>query len=113
MCFTFIIGTYEIFYNNVCTKIFLLGGNYESRSNSPIVLVQETVHFGGMILDYRLIAYRSRSERFRIRITSGEERVESTVGNDIEAALRAYRAVLHGRVTPCGLEDVMYDLKSV
>lgn len=81
--------------------------------HSPIVLVQETVHFGGMILDYRLIAYRSRTERFRIRITSGEERVESTVGNDIEAALRAYRAVLHGRVTPCGLEDVMYDMKSV
>lgn len=81
--------------------------------HKPIILAQETVHFGGMILDYRLVAYQSRTERFRIRITSGEERVESTVGNDIEAAVRAYRAVLRGRVTPCGLKDIMYDLKSV
>ncbi len=84
-----------------------------THQHPPIILIQETVRFGGMILDYRLVAYRSRTERFRIRITSGEEQVESTIGNDIDAALRVYRAVLHGRVTPCGLEDVMYDLKSV
>ena len=79
----------------------------------PIVLTQETVSFGGMILDYRLVAYQSQTERFRIRVTSGKETVESTVGSDIEAALRAYRAILGGRVTPCGLEDVMYDLRCV
>lgn len=83
------------------------------HQHTPFILAQETVRFGGMILDYRLVAYQSRTERFRIRITSGEERVESTIGNDIEAAVRVYRAVLRGRVTPCGLEDVMYDLKSV
>ena len=37
--------------------------------HKPIILAQETVHFGGMILDYRLVAYQSRTERFRIRIT--------------------------------------------
>lgn len=81
--------------------------------HKPIVLTQEAVCFGGMLLDYRLVAYHSQTERFRIRITSGAETVESTVGNDIEAALRAYRAILNGRVTPCGLEDVMYDLRCV
>lgn len=84
-----------------------------TRQPKPITLAQETVRFGGMILDYRLNAYPSRIERFRIRITSGDECAESTIGNDIDAALRIYRAILHGRVTPCGLDDVMYDLKSV
>lgn len=84
-----------------------------TQHSKSIVLAEETVRFGGMILDYRLAAYPSRNERFRIRITSGDERAESAIGNDIEAALRAYRAILRGRVTPCGLEDVVYDLKSV
>lgn len=78
-----------------------------------IVLAQETVRFGGMLLDYRLVAGASETDRFQIRISNGAERAESNAGSDIEAALRAYQAVLRGRVTPCGLADVMYDLKSV
>lgn len=84
-----------------------------NNNQTPIVLTQETVHFGGMILDYRLVAYHSRVHRFRIRVTSGSETVESAVGCDIDAALRIYRAILGGRVTPCGLEDVLCDLQSV
>lgn len=88
--------------------------NTVPNSKHPsIVLTQETVHFGGMILDYRLVAYHSPTERFRIRVTSGKETVESALGCDIETALRIYRAILGGRVTPCGLEDVLCDLQSV
>lgn len=84
-----------------------------SNEHKTILLAQETVSFGGMLLDYRLVACQSPSERFRICVASGDERVESVIGNDLEAALRTYRTVLQGRVTPCALEDVMYDLKSV
>lgn len=37
-----------------------------NKKNTTIVLTQETVHFGGMILDYRLVACPSQTERFRI-----------------------------------------------
>lgn len=88
--------------------------NHEaSLSRDPIVLAQETIRFGGMILHYRLAAYHSQTERFRIRVETGGEAAESSVGSDIETALRAYRMILGGRVTPCVLEDVMYDLRSV
>lgn len=84
-----------------------------ARKHRSIVLAQETVRFGGMLLDYRLVASTSETDRFQIQISTGAEQAESGAGSDIEAALRAYRAVLRGRVTPCGLADVMYDLKSV
>lgn len=85
----------------------------QNRKHTSIVLTQETVHFGGMILDYRLVACPSQTERFRICVTSGNETVESALGCDIETALRIYRAILGGRVTLCGLEDVLCDLQSV
>lgn len=78
--------------------------------NNPIVLTQETVCFGGLILDYRLNAYLSHAKRFRIRVTSGSETAEYAIGNDIEKALRIYHIIVGGRVTPCGLADVLYDL---
>lgn len=87
--------------------------NEHTNDTKAVVVAQETVSFGGMLLDYRLLACQSPTERFRICITSGSERVESVIGSDIEFALRAYRMILQGRVTPCALEDVMYDLKSV
>lgn len=77
-------------------------------ADCPIVLVGETVRFGGMILDYRLIAYPTQNERFHVRISTGRETAESVVGSDIEHALRIYRILLGGRVTPCGLAEVLH-----
>lgn len=84
----------------------------ESRKQlqEPVTLEEETVSFGGMMLEYRLLASDTVADKYRIRIISGGERSESCVGSHIDSALKCYRAVVSGRVTPCGLQDVMYDL---
>lgn len=83
--------------------------NERSEANA-ITLTEEIISFGGMMLEYRLIACNTYADRFRIRVILGEERAEYGMGNDIDLALKCYRAVVRGRVTPCGLSDVMYDL---
>lgn len=81
-----------------------------NHSADSITLAEETVSFGGMMLQYRLLAKETYQDRFRIRVTSGQEQTEASVGSDISSALNSYRAVVNGRVTPCCLHDVMYDL---
>ena len=61
------------------------------------------------MLEYRLLACDTYADRFRVQITSGQEQSESGLGNEIGSALETYRAVVNGRVTPCALDDVMYD----
>ena len=75
-----------------------------------LVLTEKTVSFGGMLLEYRLLGYAAYANRFRICILMGEERAEYAVGNDLDTALQLYHAVVGGRVTPCGLRDVLDDL---
>lgn len=84
--------------------------NAEQKTENGILLKEETVSFGGMILEYRLLVCNTYADRFRIRVQKGEERAEHSLGNDVEEAIRQYRAVVRGRVTPCGLEDVMCEL---
>ena len=81
-----------------------------SGDQTPITLAEETISFGGMMLEYRLLACETYHDRFRIRVTSGQEQIETGVGSEIGSALDCYRAVVHGRVTPCCLQEVMCDL---
>ena len=82
----------------------------KEKKDRELVLAEETVNFGGMLLRYRLLAGDSESDRFWVLITKGRERSTAGLGNDINRALRFYNMVVGGRVTPCGLQDVMYDL---
>ena len=69
-------------------------------------LAEESVVFGGMLLNYCLFACNDRVNRFRLCVTLGSERCEVVLGNSIDSALQFYREVLGGRVTPCALPDV-------
>lgn len=85
----------------------------ETKKRNPegaITLAEEIISFGGMLLEYRLLVCNTYADRFRVLVMSGCERAESSAGNEIGEALELYRSVVHGRVTPCALEDVMYDL---
>ena len=85
----------------------------EDKKRNPdgaVTLAEEIISFGGMLLEYRLLVCNTYADRFRVLVLSGSERAESGVGNEIGEALERYRSVVHGRVTPCALEDVMYDL---
>ena len=79
-------------------------------TDCSMTLEEETVIFGGMLLTYQLLICNSSTDRFRLRIRSGEERSEVALGSRVELALRLYRTVVRGRVTPCGLPDVISEL---
>ena len=74
-----------------------------------LTLEEETVSFGGLLLNYQLLVSNGRESRFLVRITSGEEQMEAGLGNQVTSALKLYHALVRGRVTPCGLLDVMAD----
>ena len=74
-----------------------------------LTLEEETVSFGGLLLNYQLLVCNGRESRFLVRITSGEEQMEAELGDQVTSALKLYHALVRGRVTPCGLLDVMAD----
>ena len=74
-----------------------------------LTLEEETVSFGGLLLNYRLLVCGGEKSRFLVRITSGGEQMEAELGNQVTPALKLYHAIVRGRVTPCGLPDVMAD----
>ena len=74
-----------------------------------LILEEETVSFGGLLLNYQLLVYNGEGSRFRVRITSGGEQMEAELGNQVTPAIKLYHAIVRGRVTPCGLPDVMAD----
>ena len=73
------------------------------------VLAEESITYGGMVLQYRLTDYGSEKPRFRISVKSGSEYAQADVGNDIGLATDCYRAMKEGSVTPCVLEEVAED----
>ena len=83
---------------------------HNTTDTVTLTLTEETVAFGGMILEYRLLVSDTSAGRFRIRISKSDERSEFVIGNDIDVAMRIYHAVVRGRVTPCALQDVLGDL---
>ena len=74
-----------------------------------LTLEEETVSFGGLLLNYQLLVCNGGESRFCVRITSGGEQMEAELGNQVTPALKLYHAIVRGRVTPCGLPDVMAD----
>ena len=74
-----------------------------------VTLEEETVSFGGMLLNYQLLVSGGEGSRFRVRVAAGEEHMEAELGNQVTSALKLYHAIVRGRVTPCGLADVVAD----
>lgn len=74
-----------------------------------LILEEETVSFGGLLLNYQLLVCNGEESRFHVRITSGGEQMEAELGDQVTPAIKLYHAIVRGRVTPCGLPDVMAD----
>ena len=74
-----------------------------------LILQEETVGFGGMVLRYQLLVCPEGTDRFRIRVTLGEESDECWIADRIEHALERYRLLVRGCVTPCCLREVLDD----
>lgn len=84
----------------------------KTGSENLIVLTEENVCFGGMLIRYRLAVQNgAKNERFRLTIAKGEECCTADAGDDLFFAVDAYQKIVRGRVTPCTLEDVMADLR--
>ena len=76
-----------------------------------IALCEDHVYFGGMHLTYRLLLCPGEvMHRYFVSISLGEETCEAEAGNDLSRALCHYQRIRDGRVTPCGLDDVMQEL---
>ncbi|MBR7098986.1 MAG: hypothetical protein IKC59_06185 [Clostridia bacterium] len=74
-----------------------------------MILEEETVAFGGMLLHYQLLVCNGERGRFHIRVASGDEHTEAALGNRVSDAIKLYHSIVRGRVTPCGLSDVVSD----
>ena len=74
-----------------------------------MILEEETVTFGGMLLRYQLFVTNGSNARFIIRVATGDEQTEALLGDRVDPALKLYRAIVRGRVTPCALQDVVGD----
>ena len=75
-----------------------------------MVVEEETVRYGGMLLQYHLLICKDEAERYRIRVSLGEETAEYCIGDRVEVALERYRKLVRGRVTPCCLGEVLEEL---
>ena len=79
---------------------------------STITLCEDHVCFGGMQLIYRLLLVPGDvMHQYSISISLGGETCEADTGNELLRALEHYQRIHEGRVTPCGLEDVMQELR--
>ena len=77
-----------------------------------VILCEDHVYFGGMQLTYRFLLVPGEvMHRYVISVRLGEELCEAEAGSDLERALEHYRRIREGCVTPCGLDDVMQELR--
>ena len=86
----------------------------KSQVNSleSILLTEDHIYFGGMNLSYQLLVQTDpRMHRFYIRIQKSEEVETAELGTDLYRAVRCYRQIVDGTVTPCTLEEVLLDLR--
>lgn len=81
----------------------------QNCTTSQTVLEEETVSFGGMLLNYQFLVSDNAERRFLVRISSGAESAETVLGIRISPALKLYHAIVRGRVTPCCLAEVVSD----
>ena len=79
--------------------------------HSSITLCEDYIYFGGMQLTYRLLLLPGEvMHDYSISISLGKETCEAEAGNDLLLAIEHYQRIREGRVTPCGLDDVMQEL---
>ena len=85
----------------------------KKATKQPIIaLCEDHVYFGGMQLTYRLLLIPGEvMHLYSISISLGEETCEADAGNDLSRALGHYQRIREGCVTPCGLDDVMQELR--
>ena len=84
----------------------------KATNHHAIVLCEDHVYFGGMQLTYRLLLIPGEvMHHYFISISLGEETCEAEAGNDLSLALAHYQRIREGCVTPCGLDDVMQELR--
>ena len=77
-----------------------------------ITLCEDHVYFGGMQLTYRLSLVPGEvMHRYTISISLEQETCEADAGNELSRALGHYQRIREGCVTPCGLDDVMQELR--
>ena len=77
-----------------------------------IALCEDHVYLGGMQLTYRFLLVPGEvMHRYVISVRLGEELCEAEAGHDLDRALEHYRRIREGCVTPCGLDDVMQELR--
>ena len=77
-----------------------------------IALCEDHVYFGGMQLIYRLLLIPGETvHRYSISVSLSEETCEADVGSELSRALGYYQRIREGYVTPCGLDDVMQELR--
>ena len=75
---------------------------------SETVLATCSVCFGGMHIDYRLIARApARARSYWIGICMGRERNEAFLGDRLEPAIEKYQRLVYGCVTPCSLDALL------
>ena len=84
----------------------------KSINYHAIALCEDHVYFGGMQLTYRLLLIPGEvAHQYSISISLGEETCEAEAGGDLARALKHYQRIREGYVTPCGLDDVMQELR--
>ena len=89
-------------------------GIYQAQTDSVIVLKEEQVLFGGLSLHYRFtVEGKEGIPYFGILIDLNGERAKGYLGNQLIRAWNQYLQIVKGAVTPCSLEDVLTDWRSV
>ena len=84
----------------------------KASNGQRIILCEDHVFFGGMQLNYQLLLLpHELQNQYYIAVLLAGERCEADAGGDLERALRQYRRIREGCVTPCGLDDVMRELQ--
>ena len=84
----------------------------KANNYHTVALCEDHVYFGGMQLTYRLLLTPGEvMHRYSISISLGDETCEADAGNDLSRALCHYQRIREGCVTPCGLDDVMQELR--
>lgn len=85
------------------------------ESTDPCVVLKERrVCCCGLSLNYRLWAVgEGVGTRYDVEATLGNEGQRATLGASVESALELFERICGGAVTPCTLEEVVFDLQTV
>ena len=87
-------------------------GVHTNEKKQEMTLTEAFVMVAGLRCRYRLVAAEDEVTRitFRIVIATDCEETVALVGDDLWRATDWFERILAGRVTPCGLHDVVEDL---